>query len=307
MPANQLRNASLAGLSTVLRSSLTSGEKERFWRNGFVILPSLLSAECVEVLRARFVDLFAGKFSTGVYPDEWYWREGVSLPLATREICNGWKADEFVASVVLSSSLGNLVSDLMGWSCGARLAQDDVLWKPAGGGAAIGFHQDGQYISEQFAPLADNSVTLWMALDDTDSENGAVQYVPGSHRWPVKSKGTSSDLAQLGFHASGGQNYLSAVQAAAEVAGEKVELVQAVVPRGGCVLHHQDTWHGSGQNKSAKRLRRALVGHYLRANSQFRSSPPPTYIYGRYKLGSSLELHDSFFPRLTSQPGSSSN
>ena len=53
-----------------------------------------------------------------------------SLPDAMREICNGWKSDNAVASVVRSASIGRLCSSLMGWKEGARLAQDSVLWKP---------------------------------------------------------------------------------------------------------------------------------------------------------------------------------
>ena len=47
-----------------------------------------------------------------------------------REICNGWKSDHAIASVAKSASIGKLVTSLMDWKEGARLAQDSVLWKP---------------------------------------------------------------------------------------------------------------------------------------------------------------------------------
>jgi hypothetical protein len=28
----------------------------------------------------RYSEMFGGNFDTGIYPDEWHWREGISLP-----------------------------------------------------------------------------------------------------------------------------------------------------------------------------------------------------------------------------------
>ena len=47
-----------------------------------------------------------------------------------REICNAWKSDSTIASVARSVAIAKTVSSLMGWTEGARLAQDSVLWKP---------------------------------------------------------------------------------------------------------------------------------------------------------------------------------
>lgn len=107
-------------------------------------------------------------------------------------MCNVWKSDRLVASIVLKESLGKLVCNVMGWSS-ARIAQDDLIWKPPcsvdasldDSSSVVGFHQDATYISNQFEPRDNNSVTVWMALDDADEETGCVQYVPGSHLWSV--------------------------------------------------------------------------------------------------------------------------
>ena len=86
---------------------------------------------------------------------------GVSLPHAMREIVNGWKCDPAVARVALNERIAAFAAGAMGWPlhAGVRLAQDDVLWKPSGAGP-VGYHQDGVYISEQFTPVKDNSVTV---------------------------------------------------------------------------------------------------------------------------------------------------
>jgi hypothetical protein len=72
---------------------LGEAEVAAFRRDGFLVVERLLSAERVAALQERFPRLFAGKFDIGVYLDEWYWREGMSLPDVTRHMANAWKSD----------------------------------------------------------------------------------------------------------------------------------------------------------------------------------------------------------------------
>lgn len=75
----------------------------------------------------------------------------VVVLLSQGQIVNAWKADRTVAAVVLSERLGKLAATLAGWES-ARVAQDDVVWKPPGSGP-VTFHQDAAYISKQFVPV----------------------------------------------------------------------------------------------------------------------------------------------------------
>jgi phytanoyl-CoA hydroxylase len=96
--------------------------RSQFRLQGFVVIERLLEYAQIESLRERFPRLFAGKFDTGIYPDEWYWREGMSLPDVTRHMANAWKSDLTVAKLALSESIGRFASDLAGWD-GARLGR----------------------------------------------------------------------------------------------------------------------------------------------------------------------------------------
>src|SRR5262245_53696516 len=100
----------------------------RFARDGYLVIEKLLPAAAVEALRRRFAPLFAGEFETGVFPDEWYWREGMSLPDITRHMGNAWKSDRTIAGVALSAAIGEIAATLSGWA-GARLALDTIWWK----------------------------------------------------------------------------------------------------------------------------------------------------------------------------------
>jgi Phytanoyl-CoA dioxygenase (PhyH) len=112
--------------------------------------------------------------------------------------------------------------------------------------------------------------------------------------------------------------------------------VSVPVSQGCAIVHHQNVWHGSGPNRSNIRHRRALVGHYLRGDVQFRAGEVfkmsrafifrtifgiiahlssvddavqatpwgrTSYIYGRYKRFQSVEVDESFFPIVYASSG----
>jgi hypothetical protein len=123
---------------------LSDEQVDSFRREGFLIIEEgFLSEPTIDVLRERFGALFAGEYATGIAPDEVNWKAGRDPVDVTRQICNGWRADDLIAAQVLSESTGRLASQLMGYR-GARVLQDNCLWKPPGT-RALGMHQDGSY------------------------------------------------------------------------------------------------------------------------------------------------------------------
>jgi len=273
--------------------------KEDLQKNGFTKIPRsifCLDETSLDTLREEFERLFDGIYETGIYPDEIHWRPGISRGNVTKEICNGWKASSRIASVVCGEELGRLACSLMDWTS-SRIGQDDVLHKPPKSGA-VGFHQDGAYISDNFVPRENNSLTMWIALDDADEENGAVQYAPASHLWPYMSV---TDVSESSFHV-GEEDHFTALRQAALVAGydpdEAVGSVEtAHVKAGEMVVHHQQIWHGSGPNISLERHRRALVAHLLDGGVKWRTEQQlPHYIYGRYFIRGEETPREDFFP-----------
>ncbi|WP_421997386.1 phytanoyl-CoA dioxygenase family protein [Reyranella sp.] len=240
-------------------------------------------------LRESFPKLFAGRFDTGVYPDEWYWREGMSLPDVTRHIANAWKSDLAVARLALSADIGQAVARLTAWS-GVRLGQDTIWWK-APRTKPIAHHQDSSFMD--FLDPA-QTVTCWVTLDDTHRDAGTLEYVPGSHLWPLTS------LPEA-FH--GQQDYRAQMKAAAAAAGvEPPDPVFIEVPAGTCVFHAGEIWHGSGPNETGDRMRRSIGVHMIPALAQF-SDRPGGYIYRRYQRTDDPSMDESFFPLLWSEGG----
>jgi ectoine hydroxylase-related dioxygenase (phytanoyl-CoA dioxygenase family) len=255
---------------------------DTFRRDGFVIIRNLLSGAQVEAARNRFEPLFQGRFETGIYPDEWNWQEGRDPPDRTRQICNGWKSDRTIARIVLSACVGELCAQMGGWE-GARIGQDNVLWKPPGA-KSLGFHQDDSYC-HWVVPAG--YITCWMPLDATTAAGGTIEYARGSHLWPLSPpKGK--------FHAP--EDYHATLREAAAEAGGTIDIVPIEVAAGDAVIHHGRVWHGSGPNSAAV-PRRALVSHCISADCRFHPTEV-SYVYSRYRRRGDLDMDESFFPVL---------
>lgn len=266
---------------------LSEGDIAAFGRDGFVIIEGVLDADEITAARERFEPLFSGEFETGLQPDEWNWREGRDSNQLTRQICNGWKADRTVAAIVLRQDIGKTCATLRGWP-GARINQDNVIWKPPQA-KALGFHQDDSY---QGWIEPNEMMTCWITLDDTRADQGTIEYVRSSHLWPL-----SPPIAQ--FHAP--DDPLADMNTAATHAGAEPDVVAIEVPAGSAVLHHGRTWHGSRANTGTG-PRRSLVAHCASSETQHHPDNVSP-IYGRYKKAGSLEMDESFFPILWRQDG----
>jgi ectoine hydroxylase-related dioxygenase (phytanoyl-CoA dioxygenase family) len=273
---------------TAAAFQLTDEQVATFHEDGFVIVERIIDPALATEVAGRYEDLFAGRFETGLLPDEWNWKPGRDPEDKTRQICNAWKSDRIIASVVLRGDIGRACARLGGWP-GTRISQDNVLWKPPGA-KALGFHQDSSY--ERWADPPD-WVSCWIALDDTTAAGGTVEYVRGSHRW------SRWGMIEQ-FHAP--EDYHKELREAAEDAGvAEPEIVKVVVPRGGGVFHQGWVWHGSGINHS-DRPRRSLVAHCMSAETKFHPTVTGA-IYSRYKRFGDLTMDESFFPVTWRQDG----
>jgi hypothetical protein len=257
--------------------------REHFHRDGFVVMEPAFTAEQCEWLSERLDKLFTGAFPTGIYPDEWYWREGISLPDATRHMANAWKSDPAIASLVQAEWIGHWVDHLQGWD-GSRLGQDTIWIKPPLARASA-LHQDNSFI-DYLAPAT--LATCWMTFDNTYADAATIEYVPGSHRWPTVP-------LPRDFHAPGDDHRVR-MRASAQGAGIADPRVIALeVPAGSVVFHDGNIWHGAGAGRRGGTWRHSLAAHVLPAATRF-SDAPGGYIYRRYQLPGDDGLHDGFFP-----------
>ena len=121
---------------------------------------------------------------------------------------------------------------------------NQIHWKPPGAPfATYRYHQDLRFRErpELFGDLIGGSVTMGLAVDPQNAENGGLQVYPGSHR-----------MGYLGLSEDGtimkGRNDEAAFKAAGL---DPAELVQLDLAPGDAVLWTLLTVHGSGWNRSA--------------------------------------------------------
>ncbi|MCG8493629.1 MAG: phytanoyl-CoA dioxygenase family protein [Sneathiellales bacterium] len=269
---------------------ITENDKIKFEEAGFLVIENLLELEAVSELRGAFPRVFAGQFETGVYPDEWYWREGMSLPDVTRHMANAWKSDLGIARLVLNERIARIACALTGWN-GVRLGQDTLWWKTPGT-KAVALHQDTSFMDFM---IPAQTLTCWVALDDTSRDAGTLEYIPGSHKWPLVPIPEE-------FHKP--EDYRATMRHMAETLGEEItEIYYAEIPAGSCIFHAGEIWHGSGPNVSRKKMRRSIGIHLLPEEARF-SERGGGYIYRRYQKTGDPVPDESFFPVLWSGSGS---
>jgi len=267
-----------------------TNEIDVFNNNGFVIFDKFLLEENIKILKNRFNDLFEGKFENTIEPDEWNWKNNLSDPSVTRQICNVWKSDNLIKKIVCNKTIGLIASKLMGWQ-GARLVQDNILWKPSGG-KTLGYHQDASYV-DWIVPQT--MITCWMSLDQTNQKIGTLEFVTGSHQWKLSPP-------SVNFHSP--DDYRRELINFAKDNNKELNITYVEVPPGGASFHHGYTWHGSGINKTSLN-RRAIVSHCIPSNAKFHSTNigGTGKIYKRYKKLNTNEMDESFFPILWDKKG----
>ena len=260
----------------------TAEQIETYRRDGFLIVERFLDLGDLDWIRDRFARVFAHDWETGLSPDEVNYVPDRTPADLTRQLCNVWKADRGLASVVLSRQVGEFAARLAGLP-GARIAQDNAIWKPPSGKALL-CHQDAAYL-DHFDPP--NMTTCWMALDDTAADSGTIYYVRGSHLWPHASIGGS-------FHAP--DDWLGHVRVSAPP-GVELDLVPIEVPAGGAAIHDGWTWHGSPPNERADAQRRSIISHLIASDTRWDVEHAHP-IYSRYRRPGEIELDEAFFPIL---------
>jgi phytanoyl-CoA hydroxylase len=114
--------------------------------------------------------------------------------------------------------------------------------KPPGEEAPTPPHQDNYY----FCLHPPQVMTVWMALDRVNEENGCVRYVPGSHVRGLRPHGRSSIL---GF-SQGILDYSDA---------DRAQEVLTDLQPGDVIVHHGNTIHRAEPNRSRDRHRRAFA------------------------------------------------
>ena len=157
------------------------------------------------------------------------------------------KASRRFYNLCLTPAILNYVEDLIG--------PNFVLWggqfflKEPYDGSVVPWHQDAQYWPLKPAKTA----TVWLALYDTDKENGAMKIVKGSHK-----KGMFNHHINKAEH-------LALNQEVSKDQFSKKDVVSLNLKAGEISLHDDGLLHGSEANNS-DRMRCGITMRYSPIN-----------------------------------------
>jgi non-haem Fe2+, alpha-ketoglutarate-dependent halogenase len=207
-----------------MSGSLSPAQVARYHDDGFLCpLPALSPAEA-DACRQRLEAFEAG---AGASLDR--------LPgqlRAKTHLLFGWLGELVRHPAVLDAVESLIGRDLLVYHL--------TTWiKDPGDGAFVSWHQDGTYFG---LDPADQHVTAWVALTDSQPETGCVMAIPGSHRQGQLSHTTARDAANL---LSNGQ------RAVADI--DETRAVPLAMRAGEFSLHHTHLLHSSAPNHGRDR------------------------------------------------------
>ncbi|MDB5386462.1 MAG: ptlH 2 [Planctomycetaceae bacterium] len=216
--------------------SLTS-TKTIFDREGFAVVPQFLTpielSELTEELD-RYIRDVVPRLSDAhaFYQDR--------VRPETLKQMQYMQVDPFFLDYTQHPKWKQLAETLVGES--ALCESPEWFNKPAGIEHPTPPHQDNYYFNLQ----PSNVVTIWLALDDVDDENGCLRYLPGSH--------------QRGFRPHGRSKVLGFSQGITDFGpDDHAQEVKIHLQPGDAVAHHGMTIHRAEPNRSQSRNRRAFA------------------------------------------------
>ena len=151
-------------------------------------------------------------------------------------------------NVCLNNKILDAVESIIGKNiliCGTTL-----FIKNANEKGFVSFHQDDKYIGLE----PHNWVTAWIAVTNSNEENGCMRMWPGSHKEDLKNHEQKFDE----------DNLLTRGQTIENVPIEETEPV--ILKAGQMSLHHPTVIHGSGLNRSNDRRIGFVVQSYIGSN-----------------------------------------
>ncbi len=215
---------------------LSQKQLDDYDRDGFIILPNVVSSEEVEILRGE-LDRLANVDCSYTRRS----RTGAITTLYRMHEDNGpTQSPAFRALSRLPRTLGIAQQIMATDSC--YIFHTKVNMKPAIEGAGWSWHQDYGQWKLDGVPKPDLTTCL-VLLDDADELGGALYLLPGSHKLGSLEAVEDPNVEAVNRYSLPRKQLVDALRATKPVAVSG--------KRGMVVFFHCDLIHGSGQNMSA--------------------------------------------------------
>lgn len=207
--------------------------KDDYDRDGFVVVREFLPPRVFAELRSELRRYIASVVPT--LPDTHAFYDDKRRPETLKQM-QFLEQDAYFGQCVEQPRWRDLATQLLGES--AVFKGCEWFNKPAGTNHPTPPHQDNYYFN--LAPP--HVLTMWLALEDVDEENGCLRYIPGSH---LRGRRPHARSNVLGF-SQGIADYGDA---------DRVQEVPMVIRANDLLVHHGWTIHRADPNRSLTRDR----------------------------------------------------
>ena len=241
--------------------------------SGYLVTPGALSQQEIE----RYGPAVDAEVGARTQKDERSVAEKSLYEQSFIQCMRLWETSEEIRPLSCHSGLAGIAAQLMRVES-VRMWQDQALYKEPGGRETTP-HQD-----QTFWPIGDQPlVSAWIPFQDVTIENGAMAYVPGSHkagRLKVVDITHSTDPYEILNDSALG--------------GRKPEYVE--VRAGSVIWHHGLTVHQAASNKSQE-VRRVFTVVYIYSGAR-RIKSWPTFPLDREHIEVGEQIRGDGMPVL---------
>jgi hypothetical protein len=244
------------------RGTLTSGQREAWERDGFLIFPGLFTAAEMDAVN----DLIDELWRTRARPEnplvlDVYAETERSRRIPFRDATEDMRWEPYkLNDLYLEHDLIRQVALAPGLRCPLRalLDGDPIIIN------SLNFEKGSQqtlHVDTLFMPppVENRMVAAWIALEDCDPDAGPLVYVPGSHRIPPH---RFSD-GRLNLIPTEASDFFEHIEAEVKRLNLKTETFTP--GQGDVLVWHAQLLHGGEPIRDRALTRRSLVVHHFRA------------------------------------------
>lgn len=213
---------------------LSDEQVAHFNEYGYVSGIKLLDDAQIEVLRKELDELRDPKHPLHDLFYEFHSNQSSDPNTVLFHSLGHWRITEGFHDILWNPAFTMAASQLLG-NKSVRFWHDQLFCKPANHGGVVAWHQDYSFWIRT-VPM--QHLTCWTGLDDATTENGCLQYIPGSHKWGLLEK---PELAG---------NMDALLEMLTEEQKANFNPVPIELKKGYATFHHPLMIHGSYENKS---------------------------------------------------------
>jgi len=223
-------------MSAVMEQMVTGREKERYQKEGYIIIPhAIFPGEVIAAALQGAKRVLKGEYNTGYAPLCNWWPTDKKH---VQKIDQAHLSDTGLLDLASQSALGEWAAELTGAKT-VQVWASQLFVKPPGGEKLgnVGWHIDRDYWDFWEGDV----FTVCVALTETTRENGCLQLIKNTNQWGQSDQnrcfrdGTRQDVDQQLLE-MGAAEFVAKPSAYAEL------------PAGGISFHSKNTLHSSGEN-----------------------------------------------------------